>query len=117
MLQMLGREDFPQKRIRDLIVSDFADFRDARDGDGISAVYEWMIHQRERLYSYSDNFALEAPTRRAAAHGERERRLFEGEEDAITRAIEKPSVYPIHRQWRAARSRWSPRSSHRRAAR
>ncbi|PYF01132.1 site-specific recombinase XerD [Rhodopseudomonas faecalis] len=113
MLQMLGREDFAKKRIRDLTVSDFVDFRDARNEAGksastirnnlntISAVYEWLIH--EKSVEIANPIASLRKRRRGVPQPtvHRERRLFNGEEEAITKAIEGLSVDPTRRQWRA----------------
>ncbi|MBB5045970.1 integrase [Rhodopseudomonas rhenobacensis] len=113
MLQMFAREEFAQKRIRDLTVSDFVDFRDARNEAGksastirnnlntISAVYEWLIH--EKSVDIANPIASLRKRRRGVPQptGHRERRLFDGEEEAITKAIEGLSVDPTRRQWRA----------------
>lgn len=113
MLQMLAREEFAQKRIRDLMVSDFADFRDARDKAGksastirnnlntISAVYEWLIH--EKAVDIANPIASLRKRRRGVPQptGHRERRLLDGEEEAIAQAIEELPVDPTRRQWRA----------------
>jgi integrase len=113
MLQMLAREDFAQKRIRDLTMSHFVDFRDARSEAGksastirnnlntISAVYEWLIH--EKSVDIANPIASLRKRRRGVPRptGHRERRLFEGEEEAIAKAIEGLSVDPTRRQWRA----------------
>src|SRR5690606_31981786 len=58
MLNMLARQDFAKKQLRELSVTDFATFRDSREDEGrsastirnnlntISAVYEWLIHEK-----------------------------------------------------------------------
>lgn len=113
MLQMLARQEFAQKRIRDLTVSDFVDYRDARNEAGkspstirnnlntISAVYEWLIH--EKSVEIANPIASLRKRRRGVPQpaGHRERRLFAGEEEAIAKAIEGLSVDPTRRQWRA----------------
>nr|WP_246701573.1 site-specific integrase [Rhodopseudomonas sp. BR0G17] len=113
MLQMLAREDFAKKRIRDLAVSDFADFRDAREKDGksastirnnlntISAVYEWLIH--EKAVDITNPIASLRKRRRGVPQpsGHRERRLREGEETAITEAIDGLDKEMTSRQWKA----------------
>jgi len=112
MLVMMAREEFAQKRIRDLIVSDFVDYRDAREADGkaastirnnlntISAVYEWLIHEKE--VDISNPIASLRKRRRGVPQpsGHRERRLRDDEETRITDAIDSLDKEMTSRQWK-----------------
>jgi integrase len=112
MLAMMAREEFAQKRIRDLVVSDFVDYRDAREADGkaastirnnlntISAVYEWLIHEKE--VDISNPIASLRKRRRGVPQpsGHRERRLRDNEETRIAEAIDGLDKEMTSRQWR-----------------
>ena len=112
MLNMMARETFSQKRIRDLTVSDYVDYRDARLAAGkaastirnnlntVSAVYEWLIH--EKAVDILNPIASLRKRRRGVPQpsGHRERRLREGEEKAIVDAIEALPDTPVRRQWK-----------------
>lgn len=112
MLKMLARQDFAKKRIRDLVVSDFADYRDSREAEGrgastirnnlntISAVYEWLIH--EKSVDITNPIASLRKRKRGVPQpfGHRERRLHQGEEAAIAAAIAELTG-PTARQWAA----------------
>jgi len=112
MLQMLARQDFATKRIRDLTVSDFVDYRDVRIADGkaastirnnlntVSAVYEWLIH--EQAVDITNPIASLRKRRRGIPQpsGHRERRLREGEEAAVTEAIDGLKNKLTGRQWK-----------------
>ncbi|MEE9906695.1 site-specific integrase [Brucella intermedia] len=99
MLNMLMREPFAKKKLFELTISDFTEFRDKREKQGksastirnnlntISAVFEWLIH--EKAVEILNPIASLRKRRRGIPQpkGHRERRLREGEEDAITSAI------------------------------
>lgn len=111
MLNMLSRESFAIKTVRELSVADFAGFRDARRAEGraastirnnlntISAVYEWLIHENSTP-TVNPIAAL-----RAWRHGMpqpgagRERRLRPGEEDRICARLTGETSQ--NRQWAA----------------
>lgn len=111
MLKMLTRQEFAKKKLRELSVSDFADYRDERLDEGrsastirnnlntISAVYEWLIHEKE--VDIANPIAALRKRKRGVPQpqGHRERRLREGEETAITKAIGEIEG-PVGRQWK-----------------
>ncbi len=110
MLNMLVRQDFAKKKIRELAVSDFAEFRDVRKNEGraastirnnlntVSAIYEWLIHEKE--VDIANPIASLRKRKRGVPqpHGHRERRLKPGEEAKITKAIAEIKG-PVGRQW------------------
>ncbi|MBO1040193.1 tyrosine-type recombinase/integrase [Brucella pituitosa] len=111
MLNMFIREDFAKKKIRELTVSDFVEYRDKRmteDGKSestvrnnlntVSAIFEWLI------YSKSVDVKNPIVTLRKIKRGipqpkgHRERRLRIGEADRLTAAINSIET-PTGRQW------------------
>lgn len=111
MLNMLARQDFAKKKLYELSVTDFADFRDDREDEGrsastirnnlntISAVYEWLIH--EKSVDVANPIASLRKRKRGIPQpsGHRERRLRTGEEAAINEAISAIEG-PVGRQWK-----------------
>lgn len=111
MLNMLARQDFAKKKLRELSVADFAEFRDGREDEGrsastirnnlntISAVYEWLIH--EKSVDVANPIASLRKRKRGIPqpNGHRERRLRTGEEAAINEAIAAIEG-PVGRQWK-----------------
>ncbi|MGR9449636.1 tyrosine-type recombinase/integrase [Rhizobium leguminosarum] len=95
MLNMLARQPFARKTIRELCVDDFVSCRDARRTKGraastirnnlntVAAVYEWLIH--EKGVPISNPIASLRKRRRGIPQpgAGRERRLQAGEEDRI----------------------------------
>lgn len=110
MLNMLMRQEFAKKKLRDLTVSDFADYRDMRLEEGkaastirnnlntLSAVYEWLIH--EKLVETANPIASLRKRKRGIPQpkGHRERRLKQGEADKLMAAITSLQT-PVGRQW------------------
>lgn len=110
MLNFLIRQDFANKKIRDLSVSDFSEFRDFRLEEGksastirnnlntISAIYEWLIH--EKSVDLSNPIASLRKRKRGIPQptGHRERRLKTGEFEKIEAAINSMDN-PNGRQW------------------
>ena len=111
MLNMLAREDFASKTLRELTVDDFVTYRDARkeakksastirnNMNTISAVYEWLIH--EKAVQTSNPIASIRKRRRGIPQpgAGRDRRLREGEEERIWAALTGDSWQ--NRQWQA----------------
>lgn len=111
MLNMLAREDFASKTLRELSVDDFVTYRDARKDDGkaastirnnlntVSAVYEWLIH--EKSVQTSNPIASIRKRRRGIPQpgAGRERRLRQGEEERIWSALTGETWQ--NRQWQA----------------
>lgn len=112
MLNMLAREAFAKKKLRELSVSDFADFRDEREEAGlsastirnnlntISAVFEWLIHEKEVQVANPISSLRKRKRGVPQPSGHRERRLRAGEEIAVTNAIAALDG-PTGRQWAA----------------
>lgn len=111
MINMLARETFASKTIRELTVDDFAAFRDARSDEGraastirnnlntISAVYEWLIHEKSVL-TLNPIASLRKRKRGIPQPGAgRERRLRLGEEERIWAALTGETWQ--NRQWLA----------------
>ncbi|MBA8838827.1 site-specific integrase [Ochrobactrum sp. RH2CCR150] len=110
MLNMLGRQAFAKKKLRELLVADFADFRDEREEKGlsastirnnlntISAVFEWLIHEKQATIS-NPITSLRKGRGVPQPDEHRERRLHKGEEEAISAAIEALEG-PKGRQWK-----------------
>lgn len=111
MLDMLARENFSRKTVRELTVDDFVMFRDARIDEGraastirnnlntISAVYEWLIHEKA-VQTTNPIASLRRRKRGIPQPGAgRERRLREGEEERIW--AELTGVTWQNRQWQA----------------
>jgi len=111
MLNMFIREDFAKKKIRELTVSDFVEYRDARmneDGKSestvrnnlntVSAVYEWLIHAKS--VDVANPIVTLRKIKRGIPQprGHRERRLRAGEADRVTAAISAIET-PTGRQW------------------
>lgn len=110
MLNFLIRQDFSNKKIRDLTVSDFSEFRDMRLEEGksastvrnnlntVSAILEWLIH--EKSVDVNNPIASLRKRKRGIPQpsGHRERRLKNGEFEKIEAAI-KTMDNPIGRQW------------------
>ncbi len=111
MLNMLAREHFGSKTVRELSVDDFVTYRDARKEEGkaastirnnlntISAVYEWLIH--EKSVQTSNPIASIRKRRRGIPQpgAGRDRRLRQGEEERIWSALNGESWQ--NRQWQA----------------
>ncbi len=109
MLNMLAREDFATKTLRELSVDDFVTYRDARKDEGkaastirnnlntVSAVYEWLIH--EKSVQTSNPIASIRKRRRGIPQpgAGRERRLRQGEEERIWSALTGETWQ--NRQW------------------
>lgn len=110
MLNLLIRQDFALKKIRELSVSDFSEFRDSRFEEGkspstirnnlntISAIFEWLIH--EKSVDLSNPIASLRKRKRGIPQpqGHRDRRLKKEEAARIEAAI-KTIDSPIGRQW------------------
>ncbi|MFS2325022.1 site-specific integrase [Brucella sp. H1_1004] len=111
MLSMLVRQDFAKKKLRELSVTDFADFRDVREDEGrsastirnnlntISAVYEWLIHEKSVDVENPISSLRKRKRGIPQPSGHRERRLRAGEEAAINKAILEIEG-PVGRQWK-----------------
>lgn len=111
MLNMMAREAFASKTLRELSVDDFVTYRDARKEDGkaastirnnlntVSAVYEWLIH--EKSVQTSNPIASIRKRRRGIPQpgAGRDRRLRPGEEDRIWSALTGDTWQ--NRQWQA----------------
>lgn len=111
MLNMLARETFASKTIRELTVEDFAAFRDTRADQGraastirnnlntISAVYEWLIHEKS-MQTSNPIASLRKRKRGIPQPGAgRERRLRSGEEDRLWTALSGETWQ--NKQWQA----------------
>ncbi|KQY10818.1 integrase [Rhizobium sp. Root73] len=111
MLNMLAREDFASKTLRELSVDNFVTYRDARKEDGkaastirnnlntVSAVYEWLIH--EKSIPTSNPIASLRKRRRGIPQPSagRDRRLRPGEEERIWSVLTGETWQ--NRQWQA----------------
>lgn len=111
MLNMMARETFASKTIRELTAQDFADYRDARAEDGraastirnnlntVSAVYEWLIH--EKSVQASNPIASLRKRKRGIPQPDegRERRLRAGEEEGVWAALTGETWQ--NKQWQA----------------
>ncbi|QHW24733.1 site-specific integrase [Rhizobium leguminosarum bv. viciae 248] len=111
MLNMLARQPFAIKTLRELSVDDFVSYRDARRKKGraastirnnlntVAAVFEWLIH--EKSVPVSNPIASLRKRRRGIPQpgAGRERRLRAGEEDRIWASLHGDTWQS--REWQA----------------